>query len=68
MIRSWRDTSTRRFAETGKSRWRSLDADVATERLQALHAAKSLEGLGRLRSVGLHKLSGNHPGRILKRK
>jgi proteic killer suppression protein len=62
MIRSWRDASTRRFAETGKSRCRGLDADVAKERLQALHAAKSLEGLGRLRSLGLHKLRGNRAG------
>lgn len=54
MIRSWKDASTRRFAETGKNRWRGMDVEVAKERLQALHAAKSLEGLGRLRSLGLH--------------
>ena len=62
MIRSWKDASTRRFAETGKSRWRGLDADVAQERLQALHAAKSLEGLGRRRSLGWLKLRGNRAG------
>ena len=62
MIRSWKNASTRRFAETGKSRWRGLDVDVAMERLQALHAARSLEGLGRLRSLGLHKLSGDRAG------
>ena len=64
MIRSWKDASTRRFAETGKSRWRGMDVDVevAKERLQALNAAKSLEGLGRLRSLGLHKLSGDRAG------
>ena len=41
---------------------RGLDTEVAKERLQALHAARSLEGLGRLRSLGLHKLSGNRAG------
>jgi proteic killer suppression protein len=59
MIRSWRDASTRRFAETGKSRWRGMDAEIAKERLQALHSAKSLQGLGQLRSLGLHKLTGS---------
>jgi toxin HigB-1 len=62
MIRSWKDASTRRFAETGKSRWRGMDAEIAKERLQALNAAKSLEGLGRLRSLGLHKLTGGRSG------
>lgn len=62
MIRSWRDASTRRFAETGKSRWRGMDAEIAKERLQALHAAKSLQSLGQLRSLGLHKLTGSRSG------
>jgi proteic killer suppression protein len=53
---------TRRFAETGKSRWRGMDAEIAKERLQALHAAKSLQGLGQLRSLGLHKLTGSRSG------
>jgi hypothetical protein len=35
MIRSWKDASTRRFVETGKSRWRGMDVEVAKERLQA---------------------------------
>jgi plasmid maintenance system killer protein len=29
---------------------------------QALHAAKSLDGLGKLRILGLHKLSGDRSG------
>jgi proteic killer suppression protein len=62
MIRSWKDASTRRFAETSKSRWRGMDVEIAKERLQALNGAKSLEGLGRLRSLGLHKLIGDRPG------
>lgn len=62
MIRSWKDASTRRFAQIGKSRWRGMDVEIAKERLQALNAAKSLEGLGRLRSLGLHKLGGGRSG------
>jgi proteic killer suppression protein len=62
MIRSWWDASTRRFAETGKSKWRGMDVEIAKERLQALHAAKSLQGLGQLRSLGLHKLTGGRSG------
>ncbi len=62
MVRSWKDASTRRFAETGKSRWRGMDIEIAKERLQPLNAAKSLEGLGRLRSLGLPKLTGDRSG------
>jgi proteic killer suppression protein len=62
MIRSWRNASTRRFAETGKSRWSGMNVDRAMERLQALNSAKSLDGLGRLNSLGLHKLSGGRAG------
>jgi len=62
MIASWKDARTRRFAETGRSRWSGLDVGRANARLQALNAAKSLEGLGRLRSIGLHKLTGSRAG------
>lgn len=62
MILSWKDASTRRFAETGRSRWSGLDVAKARIRLQTLHAATSLSGLGQLRSVGLHKLSGDRAG------
>ena len=62
MIRSWRDASTRRFAETGRAVARH-GREIAKERLQALHAAKSLQGLGQLRSLGLHKLTGGRSGR-----
>ena len=63
MIRSWASTSTRRFAEEGKaSRFRSLDAEAAHELLAALDAATSLRDLSPLRSVGLHKLSGDRKG------
>lgn len=62
MIVSWKDASTRRFAETGRSRWTGLDISRARMRLQALNAATVLDDLGRLRSVGLHRLSGARAG------
>ena len=62
MIVSWHDASTRRFAETGRSRWRGLDPARARVRLQALNSASSLPGLGQLRSTGLHKLTGDRAG------
>ena len=62
VIVSWKDASTRRFAESGRSRWSGLDADRARSRLQALYGAKSLAGLGQLKSLGLRKLSGDRSG------
>jgi toxin HigB-1 len=57
VIRSWKDTATQRFAESGKGRWSGLDVQRARLRLSQLEAAKTLDDLGHLRSVGLHKLS-----------
>jgi toxin HigB-1 len=62
VIRSWRNTATRRFAESGKGRWSGLDEQRARLRLSQLDAAKTLDDLGHLRSVGLHKLSGDRSG------
>ena len=63
MIRSWANSQTRRFYEDGKiSKFRSLDADAADELLTMLDAAESLKDLSPLKSVGLHKLSGNRAG------
>lgn len=59
MIKSWANASTRRFAETGKSRFTGMDVEAAAEMLAALDAARSLADLGPLRSVGLHKLKGD---------
>ncbi len=61
MIRSWENSTTRRFAEAG-TRWPGLDAARARLQLAQLDAAKSLSDLGQLRSVGLHKLSGGRAG------
>lgn len=58
MIRSWANSATRRFAETGKSKFAGLDVEAAEERLTALDAATALSDLSPLRSIGLHKLAG----------
>ena len=62
VIRSWKTAATRRFAETGRSRWSGLDVERARLRLAQLDAAKTLGDLGNLRSIGLHKLSGDRAG------
>jgi proteic killer suppression protein len=63
MIRSWANSRTRRFYEDGKiSKFRSLDSDAADELLAMLDAAESLKDLSPLKSVGLHKLSGDRAG------
>lgn len=63
MIKSWANRSTQRFYEEGKSsRFRGLDFDAANELLAMLDAATSLGDLSPLKSVGLHKLSGNRKG------
>jgi proteic killer suppression protein len=59
MIRSIRGSATRRFIEKGTSRFSGLDKELAQQRLAVLDAASSLDALGKLNSVGLHKLKGN---------
>ena len=59
MIRSWRNTATRKVWEGHSSnQFRGLDVDAALDLLLALNVAKSLQDLSPLRSVGLHKLKG----------
>src|SRR5579883_2582016 len=62
MIRSIAGSATRRFVETGKSRFSGMDAEVARRRIAQLNAATSLQSFGRLNSVGLHKLTGDLKG------
>ena len=63
MIRSWFNSRSRRFYEDGKtSKFRGLDVDAADNLLAALDAAESLNDLSPLRSLGLHKLSGDRAG------
>ncbi len=63
MIRSWADRKSQRFFEQGKrSGLRGTDAEAAEELLAVLDAAVSLNDLSPLKSVGLHKLTGNRKG------
>ena len=59
MIRSILGSATRQFVEEAKSRFAGLNEDLARRRLTQLNAAPSLDALGRLNSLGLHKLKGN---------
>lgn len=62
MIKSWANSATRSFAETGKAKFSGLDVVAAEELLAALDAAASLADLSPLRSLGLHKLKGDRKG------
>jgi len=60
MMRSWANSRSRRFYEQGKtSKFGGMDTDVAEDLLAILDAAESLKDISPLKSVGLHKLSGN---------
>ena len=61
MIKSWANSATRRFAEEGKSKFAGLDVEKAEDLLAALNAA-ALSDLSPLKSVGLHKLTGDRKG------
>lgn len=62
MIKSWANSATRRFAEDGKSKFPGLNDEAALELLAALDASVSLSDLSPLKSVGLHKLTGDRKG------
>jgi proteic killer suppression protein len=63
MIRSWANSRSRRFYEDGKtSKFRGLDIDATEDLLAMLDAAESLKDISPLKSVGLHKLSGDRAG------
>jgi proteic killer suppression protein len=63
MIRSWRNSVTRRVWEGERpNQLRALDFDAAIDLLLALNVAKSLNDLSPLRSVGLHKLKDDRKG------
>ena len=55
----WRRGS---LSSSGKSKFFGLDEGLARRRLSALNVARKLDDLTRLRSVGLHKLSGDRSG------
>jgi toxin HigB-1 len=59
MIRSWRNSVTRRVWEGERpNQLRGLDFEAAIDLLLALNVAKALNDLSPLKSVGLHKLKG----------
>jgi proteic killer suppression protein len=62
LIKSWKNSATRQFAETGKSGFPGLDVRVAARRLRTLSEVSSLAEISPLKSVGLHKLTGNRKG------
>lgn len=62
MIKSWANSATRRLGEDGKSKFTGLDVDAAMELLAMLDAASALRDLSPLKSVGLHKLTGDRKG------
>ena len=63
MIRSWADRRSQRFYEQRKrTGFRGMDVAMAEDHLAALDAATSLRDLSPLRSVGLHKLTGDRKG------
>lgn len=62
MIRSWANSATRQFAQTGKCKFSGLDRDWALELLSLLDAAKALDKISPLKSVGLHPLKGSRKG------
>ncbi len=60
MIRSWRNSATRKIWEGERpNQFRGLDVEAATDLLLALNVAKSLHDLSPLKSIGLHKLKGD---------
>ncbi|MBZ0138728.1 MAG: type II toxin-antitoxin system RelE/ParE family toxin [Pseudorhodoplanes sp.] len=62
MIKSWKDSATRRFSESGKGNFPGLDRELAVSRLNMLDSAVSLQEISPLKSVGLHKLKGDRKG------
>jgi toxin HigB-1 len=58
VIKSVSGSATTQFLRLGRSRFSGLDEDIARQRIAELHAATSLNDLGKLNSVGLHKLNG----------
>jgi len=60
MIRSWRNSVTRKVWEGGRpNQFRGIDFEAAVDLLLALNVAKALNDLRPLKSVGLHKLKGD---------
>jgi proteic killer suppression protein len=50
VIKSWKNSITRRFAETGKNKFRGMDVELAMKRLQVLDTTASLDSLSQYAS------------------
>ena len=59
MIKTWANGATRRFTEDGKNKFPNFDENAAFDLLATLEAASDICDLSPLKSIGLHKLSGN---------
>ncbi len=63
MIRSWKNAVAAQVYDGEEpNRLRGVDFDLARRRLAVLGVARSLQELGQLKSVGLHKLKGDRRG------
>jgi len=63
MIKSFADGRSRRFYQLCKmSKFGGMDIEAAEELIAVLDAATSLKDISLLKSVGLHKLTGNRKG------
>jgi proteic killer suppression protein len=63
VIRSWRNSASRKVWEGGRpNQFTGLDFEAAVDLLPALNVATTLQDLSPLKSVGLHKLRGDRAG------
>ena len=62
VIKSFANRATERFAIDGKSKFSGMDVPKAMARLKILNAARLIEDIPPLRSVGLHSLTGDRQG------
>ena len=62
VIVSFANRTTERFARDGKSKFSGMDVAKAMARLKILQAARSLDDIPPLKSVGLHPLVGDRQG------
>ena len=62
MIKGSASSATQHFLDTGKSKFSGLDVEKAKRRVVMLNNARSLEDISPLKSVGLHKLTGDRKG------
>jgi toxin HigB-1 len=62
VIISFANRATERFAREGKSKFAGMDVAKAMARLKILRAARSIDDIPPLRSIGLHALTGDRKG------